>query len=334
MRIEVIYMDIHKEIGSFIELNFLKGLEYYSGDQVARFNTGRAAIYNAFRILNQDIIYIPYYQCETVRDILLKYGVKIKYYYCDREYNPLITDSTENATILLINYFGIMSSERMCNLASKYKNVIIDNSQAFFAPPIGSCMNVYSTRKFIGVPDGAYLIGSHANDYLEEYEQDYSSDTSLFLLQRIEYGCEGKAYQGKQKNDERIDNSGIKRMSKLTRAILDGIDYNFIKRKRIENFEIACSLFESINKINPKKFYDKDCVPMVYPLLIENDMVLPKLIENKVFQGHWWNYILEEAPQDSYEYYLSKYMIPITIDQRYGEKEIKYVFNLIKQNID
>ena len=326
-------MKEQKEIGSFLELSFLSGLEYYEGDQVARLNTGRAAIYHASRILNQDIIYIPYYQCDTVRDFLLKNGIEIKYYYCDREFNPIINERTDNATILLVNYFGIMSNSRMSSLASRYKNVIIDNSQAFFAPPIENCMNVYSARKFIGSPDGAYLIGNHANDYLEEYQQDYSSDTSLFLLQRIEYGCEGKAYLNKQNNDERINNSGVKRMSQLTHAILDGTDYNLIKHRRKENFEIACSLFQNINKINPLKFYNNDCVPMVYPLVIEDDLTLPKLIKNKVFQGHWWSYILDEVNQDSFEYYLSKNMIPITIDQRYGEKEIKHVFNLINQEI-
>lgn len=325
-------MEDKMEIGSFLELNFSSGREYYYGKNVARFNSGRAAIYHALRILNLDIIYLPYYQCETVRDFLLKRGVKINYYYCDREFNPLIKNYTNNTAILLVNYFGIMCSARMRSLASRYENVIIDNSQAFFAPPIDNCLNVYSARKFIGVSDGAYLVGSYVNNYVEEYEQDYSSDTSLFLLQRIEYGCEGKAYENKKTNDERIDNSSIKKMSKLTHTILDGTDYNFIKRKRKENFEIACTLFNNINKINTRKFYDNDCVPMVYPLVIEDEKILPKLIENKVFQGHWWSYILDEVNPESFEYYLSENMIPITIDQRYGEKEIKHVFNLL--NID
>jgi len=321
------------EIGSFLELNFLSGREYYIGDHVARLNSGRAAIYHAIRMLNLDVIYLPYYQCETVRDFLMKNGVMIKYYYCDRKFNPMIKECTDNAVVLIVNYFGIMSATRMSSLASQYKNVIIDNSQAFFSSPIDSCMNVYSPRKFIGVPDGAYLIGSHANDYLEQYEQDYSSDTSLFLLQRIEYGCEGKAYQNKMINDERIDNSSIKRMSKLTHAILDGTDYNLIKRKRRENFETACKLFENINKINPMEFYDDNCIPMIYPLVIEDDMTLQKLINNKVFQGHWWSYILDLVKPDCFEYYLSKNMIPITIDQRYGAEEIKYMFNIICQDI-
>ena len=59
------------EIGSFIELQFERGREYYKQtEHIARLNTGRAAIWHAFRVLNCSAIWIPYYQCDTVRDFL------------------------------------------------------------------------------------------------------------------------------------------------------------------------------------------------------------------------------------------------------------------------
>ena len=60
-----------KEIGSFIELELPKGREYYNGDcGVARLNTGRAAIWHAFRLTRAKAICLTYYQCETVREFL------------------------------------------------------------------------------------------------------------------------------------------------------------------------------------------------------------------------------------------------------------------------
>jgi hypothetical protein len=325
-------MEVKKEIGSFLELDFMKGLEYYKGN-AARLNSARAGIYHGARVLNCHRVCLPCYQCETVRDFLLKKGIEVLYYSIDRNFNPKIQACPGDTAIVLVNYFGIMGHERMSHLSSNYRNVIIDNSQAFFAPAIKGCMNVYSARKFIGVPDGAYVIGNHAEDYLQEYEQDYSSDTSLFLLQRIEYGCQGKAYQAREANEDRINQSDIKRMSKLTHAILDGTDYGYIKSKRRENFKTACNLFGSINRINPGLFYSDDCIPMVYPLVMEDEKLLPGLIKHEVFQGHWWNYLLAETDPDSFEYYMSKYMIPITIDQRYGENEMKHVFNIINKEL-
>lgn len=317
------------DIGSFIEMEFPKGREYYTGNNVARLNSGRASIYHAAKVLGCGTVYLPYYQCNTVRDFLIKNKLQVRYYSIDEEFKPLIKTIPSEAAIVIVNYYGIMSQQRLAAVSNGFQNVIIDNSQAFFCKPIDRCLNVYSARKFIGVPDGAYVIGFNADRYIENYEQDFSSDTSQFLLQRIEYGCEGKTYEARMLNEHRIDISNIKKMSKLTRTILDGTNYDFIVEKRRENFEIACRMFDGINKLNVRMYYDDDCVPMVYPLIIEKDELLPKLLENKIFQGHWWSYLLLEVDKSSFEYWLSKYIIPITVDQRYGNDELEYTRKIL-----
>ncbi len=320
------------EIGSFIELQFPKGLEYHKGNMdIARLNSGRAAIYHAFRVSGCKNIYLPFYQCDTVRDFLIRRGCDVKYYHIDKNFNPTDLSPDDDDAVLLVNYYGIMSHSRMKAFADNYKNVIIDNSQAFFAEHIENTLSVYSARKFVGVPDGAYVIGNKAEKYTDEYPQGYSSDTAAFLLQRIEYGCEGKSYVSRSENEHRIDIEDISLMSKLTHTILDGTDYDAIVNPRRENFAYAQKIFGNINKLNPLMYYDDSCVPMVYPLLIEDDSLLGRLLENKHFQGHWWSYLLDELPQDCFEYWISRYVIPITIDQRYGKEEIDFLFSVINK---
>lgn len=320
-----------REIGSFIELELPKGREFYKGDTgVARLNTGRAAILHAFRIMGAKAIWIPYYQCETVREFLTKKGVEIKYYHQDKNFNPIDLNAKTDEAVLLVNYYGIMSSERMRILAKANHNVIIDNCQAFFCEPIEGVLNVYSCRKFIGVADGAYVIGKGAEHFVEGYPQCYSSDTAAFLLKRIEYGCEGKGYEARTVNEERVDTEDVMKMSALTHAMLDGADYEHIKSKRRENFDIACDLFSDINLLEPKRYYDDETVPMVYPLLVEDDSLLQKLLNAKHFQGHWWRYITQELPENTFEHWMSRFMIPITIDQRYGKDELEYLRLIVK----
>ena len=178
-----------KEIGSFIELELPDGRELYKGEtDVARLNTGRAAIWHAFRVTGAKAIWIPYYQCETVREFLQRKGVVVKYYFQDNNFNPVNLYPDDDDAVLLVNYFGIMSRERMRILSVSCPNVIIDNCQAFFCKPLPDVLNVYSARKFVGVADGAYVIGRNAHQYADEYPQCYSSDTAAFLLKRIEYG--------------------------------------------------------------------------------------------------------------------------------------------------
>lgn len=319
------------EIGSFLELQLPKGLEFYNQQKnIARLNTGRTAIWHAYCVTGAKVIWIPYYQCDSVREFLKKKGVTIKYYHIDKNFNPTDLYAKEGEAVLLVNYYGVMSSERMRILAVSYPHVIIDNCQAFFCKPLENALNVYSCRKFVGVPDGAYVIGKKAHKFVGEYPQCYSSDTATFLLKRIEYGCEGEGYKSRSINEHRIDSEDTMKMSKLTHAILDGTDYDHIKAKRRENFAIAHDLLSCINQIDPTRFYDDETIPMVYPLVVEDDDLLPKLQQAKHFQGHWWSYICEEHPVASFEHWISHYVIPITIDQRYGREEIEYLANIIR----
>ncbi len=318
------------EIGSFIELQFPKGLEYYAqAEDIARLNTGRSAIWHAFRVTGAKSIWIPYYQCDTVRDTFIKKGAEVKYYHTDRDWNPIDLTPADDEAVLFVNYYGVMSNARMRGLASLSKYPIIDNCQAFFCEPIEGAMNVYSCRKFVGVPDGAYVIGQGAGKFLDEYPQCYSSDTAAFLLMRIEYGCEGKGYEARSVNEHRIDAEDCMKMSKLTHTILDSTDYELIQRKRRENFAYAHELLGKINKLNPLQYYDEHTIPMVYPLVVEDDTLIQKLFAAKHFQGHWWSYICDEHPEESFEHWISRYVIPVTIDQRYGKEELEYLASVI-----
>ncbi len=320
------------EIGSFIEMQFPKGMEYYSQkEDIVRLNSGRAAIWHALQVLSCRTVWLPYYQCDSVRIFLCKKGVHIKFYHIDKNFTPVDIKQSEQEAVLIVNYFGIMSGQRISRLALQYKNVIIDNSQAFFAQPLPDCMNVYSARKFVGAADGAYVIGRHAERYSEEYPQGYSSDTAAFLFMRIEYGCEGKAYASRMVNERRINHEDAMKMSALTYAILDGTDYGPIKQKRRENFAWIHQRIGDRNLLDPMQYYDSGCIPMVYPFMAADDGLLKRLLAAKHFQGRWWDYLLDEMQPDSVEYRLSRYMVPVTIDQRYGRDEIEAVIRIIRK---
>ena len=109
------------EIGSFLELQFPKGLEYYKQEEnIIRLNTGRAAIWHAFRLSGASRIWLPYYQCDSVRDFLLRKGAEVLYYHIDRHFNPVDLQPEGEDAVLLVNYFGVMSASRMEELARRH----------------------------------------------------------------------------------------------------------------------------------------------------------------------------------------------------------------------
>jgi hypothetical protein len=322
------------EIGSFIELDLRITGEYYTGSKdIARLNSGRSGIYHALRLYNCSVIYLPFYLCPTVDRFLTGKGIEVRKYFINNQFEPQIDIIDPGSAILLVNYFGILSKEFLSGIIEKFDNVILDNSASFFSEPFEGCFNVYSTRKFFGVPDGCYVIGKNAGDFLDGYAQDHSSETSAFLLRRHEVGC-SVSYTERMRNEERIDNSDILNMSVLTRKLLSGIDYEIINSRRQENFKYACGLYREINLINPEFQVNEYLVPMVYPLVFEYDKLVDLLREKQIYTGRWWKSVLQEVPEHSFEAYLSKYMVPIPIDQRYDQTDLNYVFQEILRLLD
>ena len=69
---------------------------------------------------------------------------------------------------------------------------------------------------------------------------------------------------------------------------------------------------------------------MVYPLVVEDDELINRLQNKKHFQGRWWSYLLKETEASNFENWISRYIIPITIDQRYGEEELDNINSVIR----
>ena len=320
------------EIGSFIELDLRKTGEHYDGNNVVRLNSGRAGILHALRVLEVNAVYIPYYQCPSVAAFLIAHNIEVRKYFLTDKFEPVLFNVDEDAAVLIVNYFGVISSQKIELWANQFKNVIIDNSQAFFSKPLKNHLNIYSPRKFFGVPDGSYVIGDKVENSEVNYPADMSSDTAGFLFKRIEKGCNA-AYAERMMNEERINNSDVLQMSKLTTELLKNVDYDCVAERRLANFKTAHALWGKINKLNPAEFINDDCVPMVYPLVLENDDMVKILTENQIYTGRWWNHVLTEVPSGSFESYLSRYMIPVPIDQRYDDSTLSEISRVILNSL-
>ena len=328
----MIVCDVMKDIGSFVELEFAKGNELFkdiSEKDKIRLNTCRAAICHAVRCYNVNKVWIAKYQCDVVRDFLTKQGLEVYFYDMDEKFNPLLDSNSSDSAIVLTNYFGILGNRHFDKLVEKFENVIIDNAQALFYPPRRDCISCYSPRKFVAVPDGAYVIGKDVNKF--NYAQDISSISSQFLLMRDEFGCDSECYKNKKENDKRIDESGILLMSSFTQKLLDSFDYESIIKKRKENYKYSRKLFDKLNKLDMDFLTDEDAVPMGYPLWVDNVEIIPEFHNNHIYQARFWEYIIDNNERQTMEYHLARYMALICIDQRYGKEEIDFQAGIVQK---
>lgn len=309
-----------KDIGGYIELDIKKISEpYHKG--ALEINNARNGIVYAIRAYNIKELWVPYYTCPVVWQAIEIADCKLRFYNINEALMPA-QDFEKDDYILYTNYFGVCN-KNIELLTKKYRNLIIDNAQAFYASPSGIA-SVYSPRKFFGVSDGGYLYCS------KELNQKFIQDKDSYkrfshLLMRIEGGSDF-GYCEFNKNEDTLENEEIKLMSNLTSELLKGVNYDEAKNVRLNNYYFLNEKLEHSNKI---KIKITDDVPMYYPYLTENDKLRENLIKNRIFIPACWRGIEDKCLKNSYELYLKKYMFLLIIDQRYGKEEMKKILEVI-----
>ena len=310
-------------IGGYFSLELPLREEYHK--DAIRLNTGRNCLEYILRARGYKKVYVPYYTCEAVMEPINKLGIPYEYYHIDFHFEILdrFTLKADEA-LLYTNYFGL-KQRYVEQLAEKTgTRLIVDNTQAFYAKPIAGIDTFYTCRKFFGVADGAYLYTDKLLD--EEFAQDESYDRMVHLLKRIDLSAE-QGFADFRKVDDGLDNQPIRKMSKLTQRIMQSIDYEAAAKKRRENYQMLHEVLgEKNNLVLP---LDEDAIPMVYPFLASIKGLREKLIENKVFVARYWPNVLEWTTEKEIEYLLAYQMQPLPIDQRYDNRDLKRIIDVM-----
>jgi hypothetical protein len=311
-------------IGGYFELELRKEEEYHK--DAIRLNSGRNAFEYILRAREYKKVYLPHYTCDVLLDTIKKLKLDYELYHINKKLQPLVDFKrirTDEA-VLYSNYFGIAGHE-VKRLSKSIPNLIVDNSQAFFESPFKGIDTFYSPRKFFGVPDGAYLYTNH--NLAIKLEKDNSLGRFGHLLGRIENNAEESYYLFTQ-NDKSLTDQPIKSMSNITQCLLKNIDYKIIAKKRKENFDYLHRALGALNLFEIDD--DDDSIPLIYPFLSYNEDLRNYLIQNKIFIAQYWPNVLEWCDKNDLEYNFAKYILPLPIDQRYGENEMKLIISIIK----
>lgn len=310
-------------IGGYFSLELRKGEHYHTN--ALRLNSARNCFEYVLRLKGYRKVFIPYYTCEVMLEPLIKLGVSYKFYSINTDFEPVyLPVLKKDEAFLYTNYFGLKQAV-VCKLAGYYgKQLIVDNAQGFFTPPLEGIDTFYSPRKFIGVADGGYLYTDRESSI--EFPQDISYNRMSHLLKRIDLPAE-EGYLDFQQNDNELIGQPIKRMSKLTEAVLCSVDYDAIRHKRRENYKILDAALSDKNKL--KFFLGEEDVPMVYPYYCEKKEVRKRLIENRIYVATYWQNVLEWVSRLQVEYKYVQNILPLPVDQRYDMENDMYIINKI-----
>lgn len=270
-------------------------------------NCARNCLRYIVEAYNINEIYAPFYTCPVVWNALKKENCKIKFYHIDEKLYPAKSFPKE-AYILYTNYSGICS-DNVKSLAKEYKNLIIDNAQAYFMPKYGIA-SFNSVRKFIPAPDGAFLYIDKKFD-MELETESASNDYDKYSFNN---------------NTVLFDSDNIKTMSDITAEIIDNTDLKAIKEKRLFNFNMFHNELFKTNKL--KINLTNEDVPMYYPYLTCNSSIEAELKRKNIPYEKFWNL----QPKDTIEGNLQRYLLYLPIDQTQSKETILKIINIIQKH--
>lgn len=313
-------------IGGYFELELASRGSIYH-DQALALNSGRNAFEHILICKKYKRIHIPYFTCEVMLQPIKRLNLQFVFYHIDHSLMPILKSYKEGDAILYTNYYGL-NQKNIETLICEFKNIIIDNSQAFFDPPSKDVCTFYSPRKFLGLPDGgfAYCTTEISADH---YEIDSSADRMMHLLGRIERDAEID-YNLFKINDAKLNNQPIKQMSIITQKLLNSVNFDEVIRKRIDNFNFIHNDIKQSNRFT--EFIDRARIicPLIYPYLVENgDELRDVLRSNRIYTASYWPNVLNWVDKSTFEYELTKNIVCIPIDQRLSDKELSAIINVI-----
>ena len=293
------------EIGGYIELDTYRLPMLH--ENAIKLNCGRNALAYLIESKNIKKAYIPKFNCDCITDLCKRMNIDFDTYSIDKSFRPIFNkELNAGECFYLINYYGQISNTEIEVYKGKYKNIIVDNAQAYFQMPVEGIDTLYTCRKFFGVSDGAILYTDKKLN--RKLDIDESFNRMRFVLGRFERSA-SEFYIESSENNDLFDNESIKYMSKLTQNLLHGIDYGYVEKKRTTNFE----------------YLDK---------IVSNGAEIRKeLQQKKIYIPVLWPNVLNECSEESIEYNFAKNILPLPCDQRYSEEEMEYMSKLILERM-
>lgn len=310
-----------KEYGGYIELDTYRLPMLHNGAKAL--NCGRNCLAYLIKARNIKKLLLPFFMCDSVFDLCRKYNVELRFYHINEKFIPEHIELEDDEWLYVMNYYGQLTQDYLCGLKKEYDRVIIDNAQAYFDEPIENTDTLYTCRKFFGVADGAFLYTDV--NLNEDIPLDESFDRMRFLLGRYERTA-SEFYSEYSMNNHMFADEPIKQMSKLTENLLHGIDYNYVKQRRTENFKAYHEILCNINQLELREVEGA----FAYPLMVSNGSALRKALQQKkIYIPTLWPNVLNETESYSTEYRMVDNILPLPCDQRYDINDIKYIADTI-----
>lgn len=316
-----------RAIGGYLELERGAGRGERYRDAPA-YQSARAAFLALLLHRRPRRVWIPWYVCESMTDAarlapveVLRYGLAEDFTVGDD------VDPGREDLLLFVNYFGLCDAVVDATLRRfGAPRVVVDNSHAYFSRPRECAGTLYSPRKFVGAPDGGYLLTSEPVA-APAAEDTLSAGRCLPLLTRLGDSAEA-GYADYLASQASLEGQMPLRMSGLTRRLLASIDYDQVARRRRANYGVLEAALAHRAAFPQRR--SRSAVPMSYPLMDGGPELRERLIANRVYVPRYWPHLAgEDARVPAFERHLVQHCLPLPCDQGLRPDELEKIVAIV-----
>ena len=139
-----------------------------------------------------------------------------------------------------------------------------------------------------------------------------------------------EAYTEKIESDKYFYDN-YKGMSRISQGLLSSVDYEFIKQRREENFNMLHGLLKAYNQF---LLEGNNTAPYLYPFrpkknyegnTIDVSALKKSLVAQKIYTPTLWRELITSEYEETLEYQISKNTVFLPIDQRYDVQDMEYL---------
>lgn len=321
--------------------------------------SGRSAFTLLIKLLNiaqNDQILIPAYHCEEIVKPFLLRGIKTEFYPINEnlqfhfeQIKSRINPCTK--LIIYINYLGWPQKEaRSLRLFCQQKKISLLEDSIPVTPEKIKAQNnlfrLYGFRKQAGIPSGGLLIfpkNFPVKDFSKIVISQNKKTVDILKMGALIFKFFHQTFQWEifrlisyklHRTGEDLLDDTPRQISFFPRFLATHYNWQSCAQKRRANAEYLLKKIKPLSYVT-SIFNDvpQDATPLFFPIIVNHarelkefllsqgiftkvDWKWPEYLEKNIFPKAWW---------------LTNNTVYLTIDQRYGKKEIDYQVNKIKE---
>lgn len=290
-----------------------------------RVSSARAALARLLVEVQPQRVFVPDWICDTVLAPILSTRCAVERLAVGADLLPTTLPAPDPGELLLLVDPFALGHATIHACAHLGPRLVVDLTQALYRTPPHGCWGIASARKFLGVPDGAFVWGPTNLPRPTSVNERVGAE---HLTARAAGASE--ALDLYRRNEAALSTEYLA-PSALSDELLDRIDHTEVQRRRTANAAVLHTRLKVHNQLELPEHLPTDAVPMAYPFLPKQPVPHAALYAEQIWAPRLWPERCEDG--QPFTRHLSRHLLPLPCDQRYSTAHMHHIADVVVREL-